>query len=98
MMGSTPTGNVLPDVEAASPLAIVPVIAIPVRSVTRTRRWAATAAKFAAAHVLFAVDDAVRTAGSAAEISTARALGWQAQPLHKSGVVWRYALGGSSGG
>src|SRR5215467_7800019 len=86
------------DVEAACALAIVPVLAIPVWSVTRAHRRAATAASFAAAHVLLAVDDAIWATGAAAQISATRALGGHAQPLPKSEVVWRYALGDSSAG
>ncbi len=76
--------ELLADVEAARPLLVVPVIAVPVRSVTRTGGWAATAANFATAHVLLSVDDAIRAPSPTAQIGAASLLQRHAKSLHKT--------------
>ena len=52
------------DVEAVGILAVVPVEAVPVRTVAKTSGWAPAAARFAAADVLLTVDDAIGAAVS----------------------------------
>ena len=74
--------EVLADVEAGGALLVVPIKAIPVRTVTRASRWAATAAGSAAADVLLAVDDAVGSAGTTAEVGSA-CLAKHSESLHK---------------
>ena len=62
------TWEALADVEALSALAIVPVEAVPIRAVARPVGWAATAARFAAAHVLLAVNDAIGATGTPTQV------------------------------
>jgi hypothetical protein len=62
------TWEALADVEALSALAIVPVEAVPIRTVARPVGWAATAARFAAAHVLLAVNDAIGATGTPTQV------------------------------
>jgi hypothetical protein len=71
---------------AACARAIVPVIAIPIRAVTWASRWATTAAGFAAAHVLLAIDDAIWAAGSAAE--SVRRARWAGMCHHYIRAGW----------
>ncbi len=62
------TWEALADVEALGALAIVPVEAVPIRAVARPVGWAATAARFAAAHVLLAVNDAIGATGTPTQV------------------------------
>src|SRR5207245_9195170 len=74
--------EVLADVEAGGALLVVPIKAIPVRTVARASRWAAPGAGSAAADVLLAVDDAVGSAGTTAEVGCA-CLAKHSESLHK---------------
>src|SRR6266851_2004571 len=63
-------------------LLVVPIKAIPVRTVTRASWWATTAASSAAADVLLSVDDVVGSAGTTGEVGSAR-LAEHSESLHK---------------
>src|SRR5438046_8242508 len=80
----------LADVEAAGALAVVPVEAVPVRTVTGSSGWAAAAVGFAAADVLLAVDDAIRATGPSAEVGAPRFMQGHVNSLHKKHgrVAW----------
>jgi hypothetical protein len=75
--------QVLTNVEAAGTLAVIPVVAVPIRAVARTSRWAAATAEFSAADVLPTVDDAVWSTAGAAEVRSTSLLRRHAESLHK---------------
>jgi len=76
------TWEVLADVKTGGALLVVPIKAIPVRTVTRANWRAAPAAGSAAADVLLSVDDAVGLAGTTVEVGSAR-LAEHSESLHK---------------
>src|SRR5438132_626636 len=71
------------DVEAARPLLVVPIEAIPVRPVARSAWRALRAGSFATPHVLLAVDDPIWAPSPPGEISSARLPHRHHQSLHK---------------
>src|SRR5262245_42107622 len=77
---STPAGELLADVETPGALAVVPVEAIPVRSVARPVWRALGTALLAAADVLLTIDHPVGTSSPSAQIGTARLLQWHDNP------------------
>jgi hypothetical protein len=76
--------ELLSDVEAARPLSVIPIEAIPTRPVTRSGRWALLAAGFATPHVLLAVDDAIRAPGPTTQIGAAGLFQNHAESLHET--------------
>jgi len=73
--------KLLADVEAARPLLVVPIEAVPVRPVARSGRWALLAGSFATPHVLLAVDDST---SMVAQIGAASLFQRHAKSLHKT--------------
>ena len=69
--------------EAAGALAVVPAEAVPVRTVTRSSRWAAAATQFASADVLLVVDDPIASTSPSAEVGAPSFWQWHAHSLHK---------------
>jgi hypothetical protein len=82
--------QLLADVEAARPLLVVPIEAIPVWPVATSGGRALLAGGFATPHVLLAVDD---TPSMVAQIGAARLSQTHAQPLHKTLVSGGNLLG-----
>jgi hypothetical protein len=62
------TRQTFANVEAVRVLAVVPVEAVPIRTVARTSGWATAAARFATADVLLTVDDAIGAAVSPTQV------------------------------
>jgi len=83
--------ELLADVEAARPLTVVPVEAIPIRPVTWTGWRALFAGGFATAHVLLAVDD---SASMVAQIGASCPFQRHAKSLHKTLRSTRNLRGG----
>ena len=83
--------KLLADVEAARPLLVVPIEAIPIRPMARSGRRALLASDFAAPHVLLAVDDST---SMVAQIGAARPSQRHAKSLHKILVSDGKHLGG----
>jgi hypothetical protein len=73
----------LTNIEASGALAVVPIEGVPTGTVAGSCRWAAAAARFAAADELLAVDDAIRSASPSAEIGASRFRQEHADSLHK---------------
>jgi hypothetical protein len=78
--------KLLADVEAARPLLVIPIEAIPVRPVARSGGWAFRTGGFATPHVLLAVDDSIRTSGPTTQIGAASLSQRHAKSLHK--IPW----------
>jgi hypothetical protein len=76
--------KLLADVEAARPLLVVPIEAVPIRPVARSGRWAFRTGGFATPHVLLAIDDSVRPSGPTTQIGAASLSQWHAKSLHKT--------------
>jgi hypothetical protein len=76
--------KLLADVEAARPLLVVPIEAIPVRPVARSGGWAFRTGGFATPHILLAVDDSIRTPGPTTQIGAASLSQRHAKSLHKT--------------
>jgi hypothetical protein len=76
--------ELLADVEAARPLTVVPIEAIPIRPVAGSSRRALLTGGFATPHVLLAVDDTIRAPSPTPEIGAARLSQRPAQSLHKT--------------
>ena len=73
--------ELLADVEAARPLTVIPVEAIPIWPVARSGRWALLASDLAAPHVLLAVDDST---SMVAQIGAASLPQRHTKSLHKT--------------
>jgi hypothetical protein len=86
--------KLLADVEAARPLLVVPIEAIPVRPVARSCGWALLAGGFATPHVLLAVDDPIRAPGPTTQIGAACLFQRHTKSLHKTLWSARNLLGG----
>ena len=86
----------LADVEAVRALTVVPIEAIPIRPMAGSGRWALFAARFAAAHVLLAVDDAIGAASPIAQIGATCPAHSYVKSLHKTGWSDGKALSGMS--
>src|SRR5207249_1146411 len=76
-------GELLADVEALGPLAVIPIEAVPVRPVARPEWRALGAMLLAAADVLLTVDHPVGAAGPTGQIRAACLPKRHAQSLHK---------------
>jgi len=76
--------ELLADVEAARPLLVVPIEAIPVRPMARSGWRALFAGGFATPHVLLAVDDAIRAPSPTPQISSACLSQRHTKALHKT--------------
>ena len=89
--------ELLTDVEAARPLTVVPIEAIPIWPVARSGRWALLASDLAAPHVLLAVDDSIWTAinRALALIGAACLSQKHTQSLHKTRLSRGNLVGGS---
>jgi len=81
------------DVEAARPLLVVPIEALPVRPVARSAWRALRAGNFATPHVSLAVDDPIWASSPTSQISSARLPHRHQQSLHKTLVSEGNLLG-----
>ena len=86
--------ELLADVEAARPLMVVPVEAIPTGAIARSGRWALLASGFATPHILLAVGDAIRAPGTTTQIGAACLCQGHLESLHKTLWSARNLLGG----
>jgi hypothetical protein len=84
------------DVEAARPLAVVPIEAVPVWAMAWSGWWALLAVGFATAHILLAVDDSIRPPGRPpTRVGPSCPFQWHVKSLHKTLWSPRNRLGGS---
>jgi hypothetical protein len=79
--------ELLTDVEAARPLTVVPVEAIPIGPVARSGRRALRTGRLATPHVLLPLDDAIRAPGPTAQIGAACLSQRHAKSLHKTPLL-----------
>jgi hypothetical protein len=78
--------ELLADVEAARPLTVVPIEAVPIRPVARSAWRALRAGSLATPHVLLAVDDPIWASSPTAQIGAACLPQRHAKSLHKTVV------------